>query len=211
MDYKELARMNGLKEEDIRKVENLLVKRGNLTKEAIHKKINRFFGSLGIGEYYFQTTPIPVIARHIESLRAAEIIAENSKSPDVDVDIRSERKEETLYFVDDTLDKTREIERRIDDIFRQNYRLQCYRTSGRSLGASFLRLYFVSPPRFHKPSQKVTDFYNNINVDFLETSSKEALSRYQRVYQASRNLLYPYVEISEKTKTSETRIMISLP
>jgi glutamate dehydrogenase len=211
MDYNELARMNGLDEEDIRKVEKLLIKRGNFTREAIQKKINGFFGKLGIGEYYFQTTPIPVIARHMESLRAAEIIAENSKSPDINVDIRSERKEETLYFVDDTLDKTREIERRIDHIFKQNYRLQCYRTSGKSLSASFLRLYFVSPPRFHDPSNKSADFKTNMNIDFLETSSKEALSRYQKVYEASRDVLYPYVEISEKANTSETRIMVSLP
>lgn len=211
MEYRELAKIHGLSENDIRKVEKLLVKRGNFTLDMIRNEINRFFGRLGIGEYYFQTTPVPVIARHIESLRAAEIIAENSKSPDINVDIRSERKEETLYFVDDTLDKTSEIERRIDDIFEQNYRLQCYRTLGKSLDTSFLRLYFVSRPRFQNLKKTTSDFISNMNVDFLETSSKVARSRYQGVYENSRNLLYPYVEISEKPNTQETRIMVSLP
>lgn len=211
MDYQSLAEKNGLQEKDIMEVEHLVLERGNFTRDIVQNEISWFFGKLGIGEYYFQTTPIPIIARHIESLRAAEIIAENARSPEVNVDIRSERKEDTLYFVDDNLDKTREIERRIDERF-ENYRLQCYRTQGKALvGTSFLRLYFVSMPPFSNQVKPDPDFESSMNIEFLETCSAEAMSRYKRVYETSWNLLYPYVEISQKPKTQETRIMVSLP
>jgi len=210
MDYKSLARRNGLEEESIRKVESLLLKRGNFTRERVQKEIEWFFGQLGISDYYFQTTPVRVMAGHIESLRAAEIIAANARTEEVNVDIRSEKKDETFYLVDDTFEKTTEIELRIEERYKE-YRLESYRTKGRSLGNSFLRLYFISRPRFNRKNPRATDFGNNINLDFTETCSKEAAKRYEKVYNDTSQLLYPCVKISRKKRTNEIRIMVSLP
>ena len=210
MDYKWLAHKNGLKVKDLKDVEKRLKKQGNFKSEMIESEMQWFFGELGIGRYYFETTSKTTMARHIESLRAAEIIAENSKSQEVKVDIRSERKSECFYFIDDTLDKTTEIELRIEDFF-DSYRLECYRTKGKSLDTSFLRLYFVSKPHFDADNKPPDSFLSNINKEFLATCSDEAGKRYERVYNTSRELLFPYVEISRKYQTKETRILISLP
>ena len=210
MDYNALARKCGLTEETLRFIETQLLKNENFTKERIRSMMETFFGKLGIDEYYFQTTPPEVIARHLESLRAAEVIALNARSPEVNVDIRSEKKDETFYLVDDTLEKTTEIELRIDRLF-DNYRLQSYRTLGRALGASFLRMYFIDRPTFSEKSADTSDFKSNVNLDFLKTSSKEAIERYEQVYNVSRNRLTPYVVISQKHTSHETRIMVSLP
>lgn len=210
MDYKSLADKCGLKESDLKKIEDMLAKRNNFTIERIHTKMMSFFGALGIDRYYFQTTPLNVIARHVESLRAAEVISENARSAEVDVDIRSERRDENFYLVADTLEKTTEIELRIDRLF-DNYRLQSYRTQGKAGGASFLRLYFIDRPHFVAAQKNKSDFNNSINIEFLKTSSKEAIERYEAVYEASRTCLAPYVVISQKLASHETRIMVSLP
>ena len=210
MDYKSLAEKSGLMEKNLKKIEEMLIQKNNFTKERIHAKMMSFFGALGIDKYYFQTTPLNVIAGHVESLRAAEIISENACLSEVDVDIRSEQHDENFYLVADTLDKTTEIELRIDRLF-DNYRLQSYRTHGKAGGASFLRLYFIEHPRFEESRKHKSDFYNNINVEFLKTSTKETIKRYEEVYEASRTCLAPYVAISQKPDTHETRIMTSLP
>ena len=93
-------------EKNLKKIEEMLIQKNNFTKERIHAKMMSFFGALGIDKYYFQTTPLNVIAGHVESLRAAEIISENACLSEVDVDIRSEQHDENFYLVADTLDKT---------------------------------------------------------------------------------------------------------
>ena len=210
MNYDALSQRCGLTEETLHFIETQLLKNKNFTKERIKSMMETFFGKLGIDEYYFQTTPPEVIARHLESLRAAEVIALNARSPEVNVDIRSEKKDETFYLVDDTLEKTTEIELRIDRLFG-NYRLQSYRTLGRALGASFLRMYFVYRPTFSEKPAGSSDFTYNMNLDFLKTSSKEAIERYEQVYNASKSRLTPYVVVSQKHSSHETRIMVSLP
>ncbi len=209
MDYGALAKKCGLREGDLLRVEELLLSRGNFTPQRIRSEMRWFFDKLGIGGYYFQTTPIEVMAHHIESLRAAEIIAQNTQSPGVNVDIRSEREEGAFYLVNAAPEKTTEIELRIEHLFK-DFRLQSYRTQGKAMKKCFLRLYFASKPLYKEKVEGTDDFTNNINQDFLETSSREAIIRYRRVYNESRNLLCPYVHISQKPQTCETRVMVSL-
>jgi hypothetical protein len=80
MDYQSLAEKNGLQEKDIMEVERLVLGRGNFTRDIVQNEISWFFGKLGIGEYYFQTTPIPIIARHIESLRRLGSVSQNGSN-----------------------------------------------------------------------------------------------------------------------------------
>jgi len=209
MNIHALASSSGLKESDIIAIEKILLKKGNFSKESVEEQIVWFFGKLGMHQYYFMTTPIEDMARHIETLLAAEIIAGNSPSPEVNLDIRSEIREQTFYLVEDSFEKKAEIEKRIEKLFK-TYRLQSYRTSGKVQGKTFLRIYFVAVPTFPKNETR-DDFFGKINEAFLQTSSKEAIVRYERVFQNSRNSLAPYVEISAKTQTNETRIMVSLP
>nr|HPJ71617.1 hypothetical protein [bacterium] len=62
----------------LKELERLLLARGNFTREVIRRDMEWFCLDLGLDGYYFRHTPLPRIARHIESLRAARIISENS-------------------------------------------------------------------------------------------------------------------------------------
>lgn len=209
LDFKKLSKKSGVTEENLKKIESILLEKGNLREHLIHEEMQWFFGKLGMDRYYFETTPIDVMAKHIESLRAAEIISQNARSSEVKVDIRTERKDETFYMVEDTFEKTAELELRIEQLY-DNYRLHSYRTLGKSLDQSFLRLYFISVPTF--PVEVIEgNFMSNVNVEFLESSRAEAKKRYERIYEASRDKLSPYVVISQKPQSRETRIMVSLP
>ncbi len=206
----EASQVSGLSVDDLNKIIEILVKRGNFSPDRIKQELHTFCVKIGMVQYYFKTTPIETIANHIESISAAEIIALNRGGKTLEVDFVSEREDSALYLINDAHEKGVEIERRMEKQF-PIYRLQSYRTAGLALESHF-RSYFVQKPVWieQNPAPNEDDIYKVAAKQFIETTTKEAIDRYQRVLRESMNLYQPYIEVTDPVR-DEIRIMVAIP
>ena len=113
--YQEASSKTGLSIEAVKRIEELVLKKGNFSRERIHNGLYTFFCKIGMVRYYFITTPVETIAKHIESILAAEVIAINRDSSQLDVEFVSEQQDSAMYLVNDQHDKAVEIERRVSE------------------------------------------------------------------------------------------------
>ena len=208
--YSESAASTGLSENDIKEIEKLILQRGNFKEDKVKNGIYHFCCKLGMHPHYFRTTPIESIASHIEAILAAEIVAKNRGSNQLDVDFVSEQQDSAMYLVNDDHEKAIEIERRLENAF-PDYRLQSYRTPGIDLDSHF-RSYFVERPVYALPDapQEEIDINKVAARQFLESTTEEAKERYQRVLKESFNWLQPYIDVTDNVR-DEIRFMISVP
>ncbi|MBN2091853.1 NAD-glutamate dehydrogenase [candidate division KSB1 bacterium] len=206
----EASKVSGLSVEELNKIIEMLVKRGNFSTERITQELYTFCVKIGMVQYYFKTTPIETIANHIESISAAEIIALNRGGKTLEVDFVSEREDSALYLINDAHQKGVEIERRMEKQF-PIYRMQSYRTAGLALESHF-RSYFVQKPEWIEanPAPNEDDIYKVAAKQFIDTTTKEAIDRYQRVLRESMNLYQPYIEVTDPVR-DEIRIMVAIP
>ncbi len=193
--------------ETLRIIEQTIVANGNFSPERVRQEIEWFCRDLRINRYYFETTPPELIARHIESLRAAEIIAQNS-GEEVRLNLASEQVNQAIYFVAEEPEATDEVERRIETKYAR-FRLQSYLTKGKVHGTPF-RLYFVSAPSFaaNRQDEGLT-FEAAADIEFLRRSPESTISRYKHGWEAVRGKEAPFIHISDGDP-DETRIMVTL-
>ena len=208
--YQEASDKTGLSVETIKKIEDLAIQNKIFSKERVQKGLYTFFCKIGMVRYYFLTTPAEMIAHHIESIIAAEVIAINRGSNRLDVDFVSEQADSAMYLVNDQHDKAVEIERRMEIRF-PTYRLQSYRTPGIDLQSHF-RSYFVAKPVYEMPNAPATEIdINKVAAkQFLQMTTQEARDRYQKVLKNSFTWNQPYFNVTDKVR-EEIRIMISVP
>jgi glutamate dehydrogenase len=208
--YKEASRKTGLTVEAIKRIESLILGNKNFSRESIQKGLVTFLCKIGMVRYYFITTPVETIAKHIESVLAAEVIAINRGSNQLDVDFVSEQPDTAMYLLNDEHERAIEIERRIETLF-PSYRLQTYRTPGIDFESHF-RSYFVARPIYQVPEAPPTetDIQKVAAKQFLEMTTREARDRYQRVLKESISWNQPYIAVTDKVR-EEIRIMVSVP
>ncbi|MBN1351600.1 NAD-glutamate dehydrogenase [candidate division KSB1 bacterium] len=206
----EASNSSGLSVDDLKKIEGILVERGNFPAARIREELYRFCCKIGMVKYYFLITPLKLIADHIESFLAAEIIAQNSGGKELNVNFHSILKNSAMYLLNDDHNKAVEIERRLEKNFPV-MRLQSYRTSGMSMESHF-RSYFAASPDYasRDVSPTETDIYKVADKQFIATTSQEAIGRYQKVLNASIHALKPFIEVTDPVR-DEIRIMISIP
>ena len=72
---KQIAADTVFTENQLRKLEALMLEDNFYPEACVREEIDLFFTGLGMSESYFMATPVETIARHIEALRAAEIMA----------------------------------------------------------------------------------------------------------------------------------------
>jgi len=204
----DIAQNGPLNLEQLKFIETTLLANGNFTLERIRKEIAWFCLELGIDQYYFDTTPLELIARHIESQRAAEMIAINSGGT-LDLQLASERPDEALYFVAAKPEAIDSVECHIESRYPL-FRLQSYRTRGKLLD-TFFRIYFVTTPRFAKEACTTElTFEQAADETFLKTSPERTLAHYKKCWEAAQRQQAPYVDVSRKEESGETRIRVTL-
>jgi len=208
--FQEATQKTGLSIKNLKKIEQIIVSKENFSKERVQRGLYLFCCKIGMIRYYFKTTPIETIANHIESILAAEIIALNHGSKQLDVDFVSEQQDTAMYLINDDHEKAVEIERRMENLFPA-YRLQSYRTPGIDL-ASHFRSYFAARPQYTVPdaSPTETDINKVAAKQFLEMTTQEARDRYQRILKQSISWNQPYIDVTDKVR-DEIRFMISVP
>ncbi len=193
----------------LRKIERIILEHKQFAETAVREGIDWFCSELGMPSYYFETTPLKTISAHIEALKAAEIMAAVKAGVEFDIDLKTESKNEALYLVVDEHDKAMEVERCIENRY-PNFRVQSYRTSGKTSGRKHLRMYLVYKPKIplDKKQSEETDLKKIACKDFLETTTKRTYERYQRVMEQTKGWETPLIEVSLKKETNEHRIMV---
>ncbi len=193
----------------LREIERIILGHKQFSETAVREEIDWFCSELGMPSYYFETTPLRTISAHIEALKAAEIMAAVKAGVEFDIDLKTESKKEALYLVVDEHEKAMEVERRIENRY-PNFRVQSYRTSGKTAGRKHLRMYLVYKPKIsldEKQSEE-TDLKKIACKDFLKTTTKRTYERYQRVMEQTKGWETPLIEVSLKKETNEHRIMV---
>jgi glutamate dehydrogenase len=201
---KKIADRSHLSLEDLITLYEYILDAGYMTREKVVEEIERFAIGLNIDAYYFKTTPIDEMAGHLIATSASRLLAQFG-GEDVGIQLISEREERAIYFVE--ISKVLEIEERLEEKY-SGYRLESYRT-GEDLG---LRLYILTKPVFENAGnvdrpEVFTDFAEKA---FLETSAPETINRYEQAWKWMGHRMAPYIAVTEKAGTEETRIMVGI-
>lgn len=206
---KEIAEKSFLSEDQLQKIEAIILKDNFFPAESVRNEIELFCTDLGLSEQYFQATPLETIAKHIEALRSAEILATLRGEKEVRVDFATEHEDEALYLVEDNHYRAIEIEERIEKKY-PNFRIQSYRSAKKLRGAEYLRWYVVCKPEF--ASQDVlpeeTDLKKIADKEFLASIPKETFERYQNLIKKAKDSESPYIEVNHVAKDKTLRISV---
>ncbi|MBM3284394.1 MAG: hypothetical protein FJY81_00815, partial [Candidatus Aminicenantes bacterium] len=206
---KEIAAKSVLSESQLKKLEEMILRKGPYTRESVREELAWFCAGLGMNDYYFKTTPLETIADHIQAIKAAEIIATIKQEKSVQVDLATEHENDAIYLVDDFHLRALEVERRIEERY-PNCRLQSYRTQRKARGLEHLRMYVVCRPRFlvpHPPAGE-TDLRKIADTTFLETAPVETFDRYQALIAKTRDWESPHIDVSRVARTGELRLTV---
>jgi glutamate dehydrogenase len=206
---KDIAANSVLTEAQLEKLEDIVLRQGPYTREAVREELDWYCAGIGMNEYYFRTTPLETIASHIRAVKAAEIIATIKEEKSVTVDLATEHAQEALYLVDDVHSRGQEIERRVEEKY-PNYRLQSYRTQRKARGLEHLRMYVVCRPEFRdpRPAPAVTDLRRIADKSFLALAPKETIDRYQALMNLTKDWESPHIAVTRSPRTDEVRIAI---
>jgi len=198
-----------LEEEQLQEIENFMIEKENYAPSTIRKEIEWFFVKLGMPEYYFQTTPLKMIAEHIEAVKAAKIMATSAGEKELKLDMVRELENEAIYLADDCHVRAREMERLIEEKY-SNFRLQSYRTLGTAIGAQHIRMYLVYMPEFKDSDDLINEMdLNKIACpSFLDATTRQTYNRYQRLIKKAQGWETPLIDVSFKKETDEIRIMV---
>lgn len=199
-----------LTEKQLKEIEISIQNNGNYNEQTIRDAIGWFCTGLGLPDYYFETTPLKTIANHIEAVKAAEIMAAVQGDRVQKIDMHTELGSEATYLVDDHHFSAYEVERRIEDKY-PGCRLQSYRTWGKGPGLEHLRMYLVEIPKFKVEHicTEDTDLAIIASDSFLDTANKSTFRRYQKAITRTCGWESPLIEVSEKKKTGEMRILVT--
>jgi glutamate dehydrogenase len=211
----EIKNTSPLTQDQVQEIERLLVAMGEFQASTIRKELEWFLSGLGLHEHYFLTTPLPVIAQHVASLKASRILHRTRGGQAVEVLLIEEQPERAMYVLLDRHAAAVDIEHRIERKYPPNTRIQSFRTLGTAETGlqEHLRLYFVSAQSYEEQECSPDETELNVIADknFLNGAQAETLERYQRIMRESRRASGPFIEISEKPETREMRIMVAVP
>ena len=108
---REIEKRSFLSLEDLVKLEEFILDTGYMAREKALEEIERFAVELGIDEYYFKTTSIDDIAKHLISISASELVSKFG-GVGVGVELINEEADKALYIIETA--KIKEIEDRIE-------------------------------------------------------------------------------------------------
>jgi glutamate dehydrogenase len=206
---KQIAAESVFTENQLRKLEALILDDDFYPEACVREEIDLFITGLGMSEAYFMATPLETIARHIEALRAAEIMATLRGEKAIRIDFMTEHEDEALYLVEEFHPKAIEIEERIEDRY-PHHRLQSYRTLRKARGLEHLRMYVVDRPEFPagRVSPDETDLRRIADKTFLANVSKETFKRTQELLERARGWESPLIDFATAPKEKEVRISV---
>lgn len=198
-----------LSEAQIRKIEDAILKRGRFTQTAVRAELDAFCDGLTMSADYFATTPVETIAKHLEALMAAEVMAAVKGEKVVKVDFSTELPDEAIYLVDDDHHRALDIERRVEERY-PGFRWQTYRTTRKAAGLEFLRMYFVGRPEFGEGAGPAgaCDLDRAADRNFLAAASPETVRRFEKLLCRHEGWESPLIDVARDRRAGEVRIQI---
>jgi len=198
-----------LNEAQIRKIEEIILSHGRFTQTAVREELNWFCAGLVMSAEYFKITPVETIAKHIEALMAAEIMATVKQEKIVKVDFVTELENEAIYLVDEYHSRAWEIERRIEDKY-PTYRWQTYRTSRKAAELEYLRMYLVYKPQFRVAKDVACgcDIHAAADQNFLASVPGDIVKRHEKLLCAHEGWESPLIDVTHDKKAGDLRIQI---
>ncbi len=208
---KDIESKSPLTLEELVKIEEYILSTGYMVPEKVREILKWFAVDLGIDEYYFKTTNTNEIAKHLIALSASRLVTKFG-GEEVGLQLINEREERAVYIVEEISAKTEEIEKRIEKLYPM-YRIESYKT--REINQRYpLRFYIVTKPKFKngidKKKPEELKFEDVANEEFLKRSEKETIERYKKAWSAMNSMEAPYISVTEKTETGETRVMVGI-
>ena len=206
----DIAKKSSLSLEDVVKLEEAILSTGFMTQEKARQEIERFLVKLGMHEYYFQTTPIEDMAKHLLAVSASDFVS-TIGGEGMGIQLMNERPDRAVYLVEEESSRTEEIERRIESRYPM-FRIESYRTQHKT-GRAYLRLYIATKPRFYREGHKrkrIRGFEDVMNTTFMERSSPVTIERYRVAWESMKNRESPYISITDKPETGEIRVMVGI-
>lgn len=204
---REIVKKSSLSLDDLVAIEEAILQTGYMTHEKALAEIEHFAVELGLNDYYFKTTSIEEMVKHLIAMSASELVSKYG-GVGVGIDLINEESERALYIVEET--KIHEIEDRIENKY-PNFRVESYRTLNPAID-QHLRLYIVNSPDFKKDLPGETDltFEQAASNSFFEGREPDTLQRYKEAWDWMNNREAPYIAISEKPDTQESRVMVGI-
>jgi glutamate dehydrogenase len=205
----DIQKKSFLSMEDFEKLQELVLATGYISSDRVLKEIEWFTVDLGIDEYYFKTTSIEDIARHLLAISASSLVSKYG-GEGVGIQLMNEHDDRAIYIVEDVSPKTDEIERRIEERYSM-YRVESYLTKKKAQGR-LLRFYIVTKPEYQRGIEKKErlSFEEAANSAFLQRSEPGTITRYKEGWESMNNRQSPYIAASEKPETNETRFMVGI-
>jgi len=204
---RDIANRSFLSLDDIVQLEEFILGTGYMSREKALEEIERFTVELGIDEYYFKTTDIDDIARHLISISASELISKFGGAG-VGVEFINEEPDRALYIIE--ISKVEEIEDRIETNYPA-YRVESYTTKNPSNDQT-LRFYIVNKPSFKEGLEERENltFEDAANKAFFSSKIPETIDRYVEAWEWMSNRESPYISITDKPSSGETRVMVGI-
>ena len=206
---KQIAEISVLTEEQLAKIEKLILNDRFYPETSVREELDAFCTGLGMSDFYFRSTPVETIARHIEALRAAEILATLRREKAVKIDFQTEHENEALYLVEEDQAAGVKIEERIEDRY-PHYRLQSYRTLRKARGLQHLRMYVVYKPQYGTDRVLLdeTDMKKIADKTFLASVPKDTIDRYECLLKKAKGWESPLIDVTPVPKDKELRISV---
>jgi len=194
---------------ELTKLEEIILNTGYMPQEKIRDEIEWFIVDLGIDDYYYKTTKIDDIAKHLIAISASELVSKFG-GEGVGIQLINEREDRAVYIVEDESPKTEEVEKRIEKKYPM-FRVESYRTKKKTLN-HYLRLYIIKKPIYKEGLEKKRNitFEEAANRSFMERSAEETILRYKKAWESMNNRESPYISITDKPETGETRVMVGI-
>ncbi|GAB1483394.1 NAD-glutamate dehydrogenase [Treponema sp.] len=202
----EIAKKSRLSLEDLVKIEEYILDSGYMGADKVRQELEWFMVDLGIDPYYFKTTKPIEIAQNLIALSASEMIMLQG-GKDFSTQLINEQEEKAVYIIEEKIEKNAEIVERIENRY-PNFRLESYPTAKSRLGTQ-LRFYVVTNPNFKKIDAKAS-FENSACEALLKNAIPETIARYKKAWQYMNDTETPYVYVTDKEETKETRIMVGV-
>ena len=202
---RDIQKKSHLSLEDLVKLEDFIHSTGYMSPEKVRREVEWFTVELGIDEYYFRTTSINDIAKHLIALSASELISEYG-GEGVGIQLINEREDVAVYIVEADTQVTDEIEKRIEKKYPM------YRTKKKTHN-HYLRFYIVSKPVYNhnkSTADNQLSFEEAANKAFLQRSAPETIERYSAAWVSMKTRESPYISLTDKPETRETRVMVGI-
>ncbi len=204
----DIASRSSLSLEDVVKLEEYVLATGYLSHEKTRQQIAWFLTELGFDPYYFKNNSTDDIARHLLAISASELVAQHGGAG-LGIQLITEQEDRAVYIVEEESSRTREIENRIEERYPL-FRIESYLSRPTESGHR-LRLYLLSRPEFQsKGAGEQPAFEQAADGHFLQRSQEDTKERYRTAWEAMNTRETPYVAVSGKEETKETRIMIGI-